>query len=159
MTGLPGWLAVPLSVAESPIAVPMPTAVVAFVLSVGVTGLTMKHSPAVSSVLFGTPTVPDVNSPRQQYRPADVTVAAAEKIGWVVAWLTFKVAPIWVPLGEVQVAGAATLQRKNFSVPFQLAAPLIVKSAESFADTEPVPIDKPPAGMSTPAAVFGVVVS
>src|SRR6266511_557315 len=70
-----------------------------------------------------------------------------------------RVAPICVPLGEVHVAGASTLQRKNFSVPLQFAAPLIAKSAESFTDTEPVPIDKPPAGMSSPPPVFGVVVS
>src|SRR6266508_2936837 len=69
-----------------------------------------------------------------------------------------RVAPICVPLGEVHVAGASTLQRKNFSVPLQFAAPLIAKSAESFTDTEPVPIDKPPAGMSSPPPVFGVEV-
>src|SRR5438093_10393695 len=71
----------------------------------------------------------------------------------------FLVAPICVPLGDVQVAGAATLQRKNFSVPLQFTAPVTVKSAESFTDAEPVPIDRPPTGMSRPAPVFGVVVS
>src|SRR5215217_290095 len=67
------------------------------------------------------------------------------------------VVPICVP-PESHVAGASTLQRKNFSVPVQLLAPTTLRTAASVTDTEPVPIERPPPGMSAPAPVFGVVV-
>ena len=64
---------------------------------IGVTGLTVKHSVSDASVELGTPLVADVNSPRQQYPPVDVSVAALERTGNTVAWSTFSVVPTCVP--------------------------------------------------------------
>src|SRR5438309_65239 len=50
MTGLAGWVAVPLSVAESLTVLPSGTPAPAVVASVGVTGLTVKHSVADESL-------------------------------------------------------------------------------------------------------------
>ena len=69
MTGLPGWLAVPLSVAVSLIGLLSRTVAEAWVTSVGVTGPTVKHSfesPTPLCVELGTPLVDDVKSARQQ---------------------------------------------------------------------------------------------
>ena len=90
--GVPGLLAVPDSAAVSLKVLPSTHGVaehVAAVVRVGVTGLTVKHSglgvvPEPSSVASPRPVVPDVNFARQQYRPADVTLAASDKIGWTV---------------------------------------------------------------------------
>src|SRR6478672_8010719 len=75
----------------------------ACVSSPGVTLSTVKHSGFVVaggggtplSVASGTPVVPEVNFPNQQYRPADVRVAVPgcaasmnELIGWLVDWFT-----------------------------------------------------------------------
>src|SRR5215218_8099507 len=78
MTGLPGCVAVPPSVAVSANAVPTATGPDAFVLNDGSTGVTRKHSPSLESELFGTPCVSDTKSPRQQYRPAEVIVTVSE---------------------------------------------------------------------------------
>src|SRR6266566_8510515 len=77
-------------------------AATAAVASVGVTGVTVKHSLFVvaggtgvpSSLAFGTPVVPEMNWPNQQYRPADVRLAKPvvvplpDAIGWEVLWFT-----------------------------------------------------------------------
>src|SRR5437588_626601 len=60
----------------------------AVVVSVGVTGRTSKHSPAVLSVLLGTPKLPDVTTPRQQYRPTDVRCVVGDVYGIGVFWST-----------------------------------------------------------------------
>src|SRR5438309_2191444 len=82
ITGLPGWLAVPRSVAVSLIAWPSVTPALACVVSVGCTGVTLKHSVRLVVLLgsdeFGTPVVVEVKLPRQQYLPTEVIVAAAE---------------------------------------------------------------------------------
>jgi hypothetical protein len=74
----PGLWAVPDSVAVSVTGCPNSTAPVPCVVSVGFTGLTVKHSVLALSLAGSTPGVVDVKSPRQQYRPAEVTVAAGE---------------------------------------------------------------------------------
>ena len=85
MTGLPGWFAVLARSAVSVTGFPKSTGPdPAWVTSVGCLGVTLKHSPPVASVAFGTPCVAEVKSPRQQYRPAEVIVAAAEMKGTVV---------------------------------------------------------------------------
>ena len=55
MTGLAGWVAVPPRVAESVTALPSVTSAPAVVASVGVTGLTVKHSVADESLEPGMP--------------------------------------------------------------------------------------------------------
>src|SRR2546428_8129204 len=97
ITGLPGWLAVPFRFARSETGLPSCTSGDASVGMNGITGLTVKHSFSEASVALGTPSVPDVNSPRQQYPPTDVTVAALERTGNTVAWLTVRVLPTCVP--------------------------------------------------------------
>jgi len=163
ITGLPGWLAVPFRFTRSDTGLPSCTSADAWVGTNGITGLTVKHSPNVASVAFGTPLVPDVNSPRQQYPPADVSCAELERIGKVVALLTGIGAPICVPppvQAEKGLPSAVGPQRKNVRVPVQVDAPVMVRVvASSFTETEPVPIDRPPAGMLAPAASLGVVVS
>ena len=94
MTGVPGWLAVPVMVAVSLIALPSWTGPLAWVVSVGVTGFTVKHSLARLSDPSGTPFVMWTKSARQQYRPTDVRVAASERIGCVVVLLMVCVDPI-----------------------------------------------------------------
>src|SRR2546426_2418024 len=86
MTGVPGWFAVPVMVAVSLIALPSWTGPEAWVLRFGVTGVTTKHSLVLVGLMFGsgseasgTPVVPEVKLPRQQYLPADVAVAVAEE--------------------------------------------------------------------------------
>ena len=90
-----------------------------------------------------------------------MTVTGTESMGLVVAWVMFWVAPTWVPALVVpsQVAGAASgPHRKNLSVPLQDAIPVTCRSAESLATTEPVPMDRPPAGMAVvPLDCMGVV--
>ena len=61
-----GLFAVPVNVAVSLIALPISAAAVAFVVMVGVTGMTSKHSPADASAASGTPSVGDSKKPRQQ---------------------------------------------------------------------------------------------
>ena len=85
ITGVPGLFAVPVSVALSLIVPPSWIGPLACVVSVGVTGLTAKHSgfglPLPASLAFGTPVVPEVNSARQQYVPTEVTVAVSDRMG------------------------------------------------------------------------------
>ena len=50
----------------------------ALVVSVGFTGLTVKHSVALLSVDGGTPVAVPEQSARQQYRPAELTVAVGD---------------------------------------------------------------------------------
>src|SRR2546425_9669819 len=140
MTGVPGSLAVPVNVAVSPIACPSWTGPDACVVSFGVTGVTVKHSVALLSEAFGTPVVVDVKSPRQQYRPTDVTVAAVETMGCGVALVTFCVAPMCVP-PVLQVPVAIGPQRKKSTVPLHVETPVTVSVAESVTETEPVPIE------------------
>src|SRR5262245_1151742 len=99
MIGLPGLLAVPLSPAWSETLPPRVIGPEAVVGIIGTTGLTTKHSFAEESLASGTPLVPDVKTPRQQYLPADVTCAAAERIGNTVVLSTEMpaAAPICVP--------------------------------------------------------------
>ena len=87
MTGVPGLFAVLPRVAVSVTGFPKSTGPApAWVVSVGVRGVTLKHSPAVSSfALGGFGSVAEMKLPRQQYRPADVIVAAAEVSGTGVA--------------------------------------------------------------------------
>ena len=55
-------------------------------------------------------------------------------------------------------AGESTLHRENATEPAGAAVPpWMSTTAESLTETTPVPIDRPPAGMSAPAPVFGVV--
>ena len=84
---VPGCFAVPVSVAVSVIGFPSVTSAPAVVVSVGCTGLIVKHSDVVppsatdfdGSVDAGTPTSESPEySARQQYRPADVSVAESE---------------------------------------------------------------------------------
>src|SRR5262249_61576455 len=70
------------------------------VVSDGCFGVTLKHSPPVSSLASGTPVVVCVKLPRQQYRPAEVTVAEFDTSGWAVFWLTVG-APAQGPLTAV----------------------------------------------------------
>ena len=74
MTGSAGWVAVPLSAAESVTAVPSVTPGPAVVDKVGVTGVTMKHSVADESLELGIPfAASPLKTALQQYRPAEVT--------------------------------------------------------------------------------------
>jgi hypothetical protein len=67
ITGLAGWVAVPLSVAESVTACPRFTSAPAEVDNVGVTGLTVKHSFALESLELGMPlALSPLNAARQQ---------------------------------------------------------------------------------------------
>ena len=146
---------------------PLPAAIVA---TPGITGLTWKHSVAADSVTLGTPAgLIAVNSARQRYLPADVMVAAAERIGEAVALLTGfpaagRIGP--VPPAE-QVAGlpavgarSAGPHRKKFRLPLQVVGPVMVSTAESLTWIEPAEvIERPPAGMEAPAESLGVVTS
>ena len=50
------------------------------------------------------------------------------------------------------------MHRKNATEPAGVAVPPVrLTTAESFTATTPVPIERPPAGMSAPAPVLGVV--
>src|SRR6266498_4813091 len=67
IAGVPGWFAVPVSVAVSLIGLPSWTGPApALVASCGVTGVTVKHSFTPSSVPPGTPVVSEVNTACQQ---------------------------------------------------------------------------------------------
>src|SRR5439155_10844215 len=159
MTGLPGWLAVQLRAAVSVTGLPSSTGPApAAVASVGVTGLTVKHSlglVAPLSVASPSPDVPDVKVPRQQYRPTEVTVAAAERTGMVVELLTGPELIEVPPLTQLSVSLGP--HRKKDSVPFQVEMPLTVRLAESLTETEPVPIERPPAGIVPPLPSLAVV--
>src|SRR5205814_1257756 len=80
-----GCDAVPLRRAVSLIGWPRAVDDEAVVTSVGVTAFTVKHSALVPSVAGGTPAEVELNSARKQYRPTEVTVVVADRIGSDVA--------------------------------------------------------------------------
>ena len=89
---------------------------------------------------------------------ADVTVSAAETMGWLVLWFT--------ETGDADAATPPLLQvplaigphREKARVPLQLEVPVTVRLAESLTCTEPVPIDRPEAGtVVVPSLSTGVV--
>jgi hypothetical protein len=72
--GLVGCVAVSPRVAESETALPRKTSVLAVVARLGVTGVTVKHSPVDESLDPGIAfAASPVNTARQQYLPTDVT--------------------------------------------------------------------------------------
>src|SRR5262249_135606 len=102
-------------------------------------GVTVKHSPVVSSFDGGTPAFESpLNSARQQYRPTSVTATGTD--GYVPPAVMVCVVPTWSP-PEVQLVPAATAgpQMKNFSVALNVLMPVTVMSALSLTLTAGCP--------------------
>lgn len=106
--------------------------------------MTAKHSPVEWSLAFGTPVVLEVKSPRQQYLPTDVTVAAIDVTGIDVVLLTLIAEPIATPPVS-QVPDEMGPHRWNAMLPDQGEMPLTERFAESVTLALPVPIEMPAA--------------
>jgi hypothetical protein len=104
---------------------------------------TVKHSLVLASVSFGTPLVADVNSPRQQYDPAALTVYTAEKTVGVALLTATAVPPAGTgspPLTQPFAGTKLTVvgvQMKNLIDPDQVAAPLTSTNALSLTERLP----------------------
>src|SRR6478736_6109859 len=125
-----GCVAVPASTAWSLTALPRMTSALAVVDSVGVTGVTVKHSPALESfepgMLFA---ASPENSARQQYRPAEVTHALGESTVTGYDAPLRLVGPMWVP--PVSHVPESFLQSQKSTEPPGVALPPVtLTSAE-----------------------------
>ena len=114
----------------------------------------MKHSPPVASVAFGTPCVAEVKSPRQQYRPADVIVAAADVSGCDVPWLIDCESTRVPPLVQVAVDVVSVPMKHRWKsyVPLHVDTPVTVTVALS------VTLTIPDCGICVEPLIDGVVV-
>src|SRR5829696_421054 len=149
---VPGLWAVPFSVAVSVTDLPIVTGSLAWVVSSGVAGLTMKHSVALLSLDAGTPSLASPeNSARKQYRPADVTVAEGDTN--VPLELTSFDPSGTPPLSQSVFEEASSgPQRWNETVALTDPAPFIPISAWSWTSSEAsdgsVGMFRPPAGIA-----------